>query len=151
MKSWENFLYSGITCHFILTYSRFKANSTGLCERNGLGSKHQHLQPSRNTKFLMQRLHILTDVARTRNLNILTGLILVNNMQSPPPLPLKKIRFILFVEIVAQSPETNEKSTFWFLRFLVFDIWSILDHLDTPKKIIFLSFQKMRNVLKRIF
>ena len=52
----------------------------------------------------------------------------------------------------AQCAETNEKSIFLLLRFLVFQLWlkslEYFDHLTTET--IFLS-QKMRNVLKRIF
>ena len=32
----------------------------------------------------------------------------------------------------AQWTETNEKSIFRFLRFSIFEIWSISDNLDTP-------------------
>ena len=48
-------------------------------------------------------------------------LFLVNDIQTPPPL--KKSQFYC-VKNVAQCFETKKKSIFWFLEFLVFEIWS---------------------------
>ena len=65
----------------------------------------------------------------------------------PPPL-LKKSRPHLLVQTVAQCFQTNEKSIFRFLLFLVSEIWSFsLKHLAET----FVLSKKMHNVLKRIF
>ena len=42
-----------------------------------------------------------------------------------PSLSLKKNGYHFFVEIVVQCSKINEKLIFWFLRFLVFELWSI--------------------------
>ena len=56
------------------------------------------------------------------------GPVLVKNMQIPPSFRSGHIGVL--VQKNAQCSETNEKSIFRFLRYLVFEIWSLnLNHL----------------------
>ena len=64
---------------------------------------------------------------------IVLGFTTLNNTFPPFPRPLlKKSQFHFLVKNDAQCSETNEKSIFQFFRFLVFEIWSIFNHLYTP-------------------
>ena len=72
------------------------------------------------------------------------GPVHINDMQTCPPSPPSSKRgvFIFWYKMTRNALKRMKNEFSYFCEFLIFEIWSILNHLDTPYKIDFFIIPK---------